>query len=476
MKESLISVGIDIGTSTTQLVFSKITIENTAAMISVPRIQIVDKEIIYRSDIHFTPLTSDTEINGDAVRDIVSAEYRKAGISQDEVATGAVIITGETARKENAAEVQKALSRFAGEFVVATAGPSLEGIVAGKGAGACEMSRERGNKVVNLDIGGGTTNIAVFSNGDVLDTACLDIGGRLIQVSGGRISYMSTKIRALCKSNGIPLEVGQKVDPDLLKQVTRRMAELLEEVVGVRPATPDLELIATDHDLRRDYPIDMVSFSGGVADCIPLADTNVEDFAFGDIGILLGRAIGASAIFSEKEMFTPVETIRATVVGAGSHTMDVSGSTISVSDAVLPIQNVPVLKLAADDEKRPFAEWAAIIRQKVEWFRQEGGHHVPALAFSGSRNVSFAELQVLAANIIEGMDAVIQEPTPLIVVVESDLGKSLGQTLRAQLAGKKDVICIDTVCVENGDYIDVGKSVAEGSVVPVIVKTLLFNY
>ena len=129
MHEVILSVGIDIGTSTTQLVFSELTIENQATSYTVPRISIVDKKVIFRSEIFFTPLLSQTEIDGEAVKQILESQYQKAGMKPEDVKTGAVIITGETARKENANVVLETLSGLAGDFVVATAGPDLESVL-----------------------------------------------------------------------------------------------------------------------------------------------------------------------------------------------------------------------------------------------------------------------------------------------------------------------------------------------------------
>ena len=143
MAETVLSVGIDIGTSTTQLVFSSLTIENVASVAAIPRITVVDKRVVYRSDIHFTPLLSPTTIDADGVRRIVEQEYARADVDRNAISAGAVIITGETARKENAETVLRSLSGLAGNFVVATAGSDLESILAGKGAGAGSFSRRK---------------------------------------------------------------------------------------------------------------------------------------------------------------------------------------------------------------------------------------------------------------------------------------------------------------------------------------------
>ena len=477
MKEQILSVGIDIGTTTTQLVFSQLTLENTASLISVPRIEIIDKEVLFRSAIHFTPLKSQQEIDETKVRQLIEQEYHSAGIRPEQVKTGAVIITGEAARKQNAESVLRALSGLAGEFVVATAGPTLEGIIAGKGAGAGQESKQRGATIVNLDIGGGTTNIAVFKNGEVIDTACLDIGGRLIRFQNefGKVSYIADKMRSLTRSMSLSITENQTLSTGTIDNIATRLVGFLEEVLGLTAVSPQLATMLIDHDLKRDYQIDYISFSGGIADCIQRSNDS-DNFRYGDIGVALGRAIANSKIPQQLKVLEAVETIRATVVGAGSHTTGISGSTISVSPGVLPMQNIPVLKLSTEDEALPLEQWGEAILRKVHWFNLQGENQNLALAFKGPENLGFSEVTDLANEIIKGMQGVLCKTCPLVVIIERDLAKVMGQTLRSQLGFKKDVICIDTIKVENGDYIDIGRELVDGNVVPVIVKTLVFNY
>ena len=214
MREEINSVGIDIGTSTTQVVFSKIVLENMSSGARVPQIKIVSKDVVYRSQIYFTPLVSQTEIDAQGVKKIVEEEYKKAGMTPSSISTGAVIITGETARKSNANEVLNALSGMAGDFVVATAGPDLESIIAGKGSGAMDFSEKKNTAIFNLDIGGGTTNICYFDKGKVLDTTCLDIGGRLIKINTSTmtVEYISDKFTKLIANLGLNIKVGMKAE------------------------------------------------------------------------------------------------------------------------------------------------------------------------------------------------------------------------------------------------------------------------
>lgn len=476
MRESLVSVGIDVGTSTTQIIFSKIQVENMASGARVPEFKIVDKEVIYRGEIYFTPLLSKTQIDEKKLQAIIAREYEKSGIHPEEVDSGAVIITGETARKENAEKIMQSLVHFAGEFVVATAGPDLEGILAGKGCGAAAVSDKEGKFVVNLDIGGGTTNIAVFKDGEPHDTACLDIGGRLIYFdSAGRLDYVSESIQRLVQEKGIPLYEGMVRDEKVLKDTIEAMAEVLYESVTVKQSKAlDLTMSKKGKLLRKDTPIELVSFSGGVSDYIYFHEEEKEVYRYGDIGILLGRAIKKRFDRGHLPLMIPKETIMATVVGAGTQTMELSGSTITFTGNLFPIKNLPIVALTREEEASD--KLPEILREKLSWYTLEDRKDWIALFLHGKRNMPYREVERLAKVLTEALEEHFRDNEPFIVLIEEDLGKVLGQSILLQLKKKRDIISMDGIRVSSGDYIDIGKPIGNGSVLSVIIKTIVFNY
>ncbi|KII39536.1 ethanolamine ammonia-lyase [Enterococcus faecalis] len=472
-KETLLTVGIDLGTSTTQLVLSELTVENFASAFTVPRISISDKKVIYRSDIIFTPLLNQSEIDAEPIKAFVAEQYRQAGIHKQDIQMGAVIITGETARKSNANNVLRALSGYAGDFVVATAGPDLESIIAGKGAGAQTYSETKRKPVVNLDIGGGTTNLAVFKDGEVIDTACFDIGGRLIKLDQQqKITYIAPKIQEIINKKGLTLHLGDQATEQNLLPIISELVAVLENSIGLGTQSSFYQLLVTNHPLRKGEELPIVTFSGGVADCLNTTSTNL--FKYGDIGLLLGKYLRKSLIFSEKEVLESAETIRATVVGAGSHTAEISGSTIAYREQILPVKNIPILKLAQEDETLTVTELGQRIQEKLNWHRIEETPQI-ALAIRGMSNPTFADIQRYGQGIVEGLASLVAEQIPIIVMVDEDMAKALGHALSAHLPKDYPFICLDSVKVENGDYVDIGLPVAEGAVLPVIVKTLVFN-
>ena len=471
-QSNITSVGIDIGTSTTQLVFARLTLTNKAAFIAVPHIVFSGKDLLYQSSVYFTPLLGEDMLDGAALQRLVEEEYSKAGFKPTDIDAGAVIVTGEAARKENAAIVSDYLSGFAGEFVVVTAGPELEAELAGKGSGAQQASKKRSISVVNLDIGGGTTNLALFVDGETKSKGSLDIGGRMIRVENNAISYLSASAIKIAQASGFSLAVGMAVDAALLRAFCSSVASLIEQAVGITPATPLLQKVVTPGSSMYlpILPLDAICFSGGVADC--LAPAQSDPFRYGDIGPLLGESITHSKLYSAFEHLHPLETIRATVVGAGSYSTTVSGSTITQQAGVLPMKNLPVLKLSAGEQRKCYEGDSNTLMSRVAWFLEQHDCSQLVVAMDGEPNPSYAALQKLAGCLYKAMDSQLPTGAPLLLALESDTGKALGQSLQALAKERRTVICIDQVRIEPGDYLDLGLPLMGGMIVPVVVKTL----
>ena len=434
----LLSVGLDVGTTSTQMVVSRLGVENQAGAFSVPELVIAQRDVIYKSPVHFTPLLGQDRVDGAGLRIIVEEEYERAGICREDVDTGAIIITGETSRKENARAVLEALSDFAGDFVVATAGPDLESVLAAKGAGAVEASEQTGKRILHFDIGGGTSNLALIEDGKIVGTACLNVGGRLVKIDEvGRISYVSPVLKGFFHG-----KVGDFADRDSLYRLAETLAQVLEMAAGLRERDAVFAALTTTGTEPIEPGKDLViSFSGGVADCI---ETEKDWLAFGDIGPLLGQAIRESRL-CQGEYMLGAETIRATVIGAGSHSTQLSGSTVFHQCIDFPLKNLPVAE-DLDALSRLDGAGVLVIREEVADFRT---------------------VQALAVKIAAGMKP------PVYVAAEQDLAKALGVQLALRLGTQVPILCIDRVRLREGDYLDVAAPV--GAAMPVVVKTLVME-
>ncbi len=435
MSETLRSVGIDVGTTSTQLIFSRLTVENRASGFAVPELEIAGRHILYRSPVHFTPLQDESRVDADALRSILISEYEKAGIHRSGIDTGAVIITGETSRKENARAVMEAMADFAGDFVVATAGPDLESVLAAKGAGAVNYSEQTGKTVVHMDIGGGTSNLALIRDGKIVQTTCLNVGGRLIKFHESRIiTYVSPLLQGIFSG-----KVGDAVTPEVLEPVAETLVQALEMAVGLRPRTVLLDNLTTE-EAEGSWEIPekaVLSFSGGVAECI---DREQPWRSFGDMGPILGQAIRKSRL-CQGEYILGTETIRATVIGAGCHSAQLSGSTVFHRNMDFPLKNLPVVR--------------------------QPGRERAVLAMEGISSPSYAQVAQLAEEILSKVQG------DILICLEQDMAKALGQALAVRSDSDRRILCIDRIRVPEGSWLDVGAPV--GPALPVVVKTLVLG-
>lgn len=455
MDEQLLSVGLDVGTTTTQLIVSRLQVRNRASGFAVPELEIADRQIVYRSPVHFTPLRSQQLVDGDAIRALVTREYQSAGIARVDVDTGAIIITGETSRKENAKAVLDALSDFAGDFVVATAGPDLESVLAAKGAGAVALSKEREKPVLHMDIGGGTSNLSLIRDGKILQTGCLNVGGRLLKLdNSGKVSYVSPVLEGLTE-----LHPGDQPAACQIEAVAQILTHALEMAAGLRQRTELLDKLLTRETVAPwqipEEPV-ILSFSGGVADCI---ERELPHNTYGDMGPELGTAIRRS-LLCQGDYVLGQETIRATVIGAGCHSAQLSGSTVFVRDVPLPLKNLPVA--AFSEQEQDGEAFSQLITERLALSDEDR----MVLALPGYRAPTYSQVTALA----EKLHAALGDREALICL-ESDMAKALGQ--RLSLLGRSRCLCIDRVRLEEGSFLDIGAPV--GPALPVVIKTLILS-
>ena len=443
MSEGLKSIGLDVGTTSTQLVVSELTVENRASPFSVPDMEITRREILYRSPVYFTPLLPGDLVDGEKLRELVAAEYRAAGIERESVDTGAVIITGETSRKENARTVLAALSDFAGDFVVATAGPDLESVLAAKGAGAVEFSEESGKTVLHMDIGGGTSNLALIRDGKIAATGCLNVGGRLVRFDETEvITYVSPVLRGITN-----LKVGDPAQREALEMVAQLLARALETAAGRGSIPIPAALFTEEAEMRWQAPAEsvVVSFSGGVADCI---EREQDWRIYGDLGVLLGWAIRKSSLCTGDYRLGS-ETIRATVIGAGCHSTQLSGSTVYYQNIQFPLKNLPVVHIR-DLQENPVTQTEPTV-----------------IAWPGILSPTYAQIKTAARRMAAAQKG------PVLLCLEADMAKALGQALALELPKGTPLLCIDRVRLPEGSYLDIGQPLENA--LPVVVKTLVMK-
>jgi len=460
----LVSVGIDIGTTTTQVIFSRLELVNRASISQVPRYEFVKRDISWQSPVFFTPVDKQGGLKEAELKALILAQYQAAGVAPESVDSGAVIITGESAKTRNARPAVLALSQSLGDFVVASAGPHMESVIAGHGAGAQTLSEQKMCRVLNIDIGGGTSNYVLFEAGKVRGSACLNVGGRLLGTDGqGRVVFAHQPGQQVVDEVLGAATDARTLNASQLMQVVRRMASLIVEVVSGELSALAQALMMTDA-LPADVKPDVITLSGGVGECYrhPPADP----FCFHDVGPLLALALHEHPRLQQMQVQFPSQTLRATVIGAGAHTLSLSGSTIWLDGVALPLRNLPVAIATEDDDL--IRGW----EQALHLLDLDPLTDACVLGLPASLPVRYRTVQMAVSALCE---FAARYPTtgPLLVVAQQDFGKALGMILRGQLHHRPLAI-IDEVHVRAGDYIDIGTPLFGGSVVPVTVKSLAF--
>ncbi len=470
----LTTVGIDVGSSTSHLMFSRLHLQRLGQYLS-SRYVVVKREMLYRSPILLTPYRSDNTIDADALDTFFQQAYSEAGLSPREVDSGAIILTGEAIKRTNARAVADLFADHAGKFVCASAGHNLEAILAANGSGALDRSQRSGRTVLNVDVGGGTCKLALVRGGHVLETAAINVGGRLVAFDAERrVMRIEPAARSVAEHLGIPLHLGEHVSTEDVASVATALADSLFRIIRREPPDKLTDSLMLTTLLDSDQSVDLVTFSGGVSEY--LYDSFADEF--GDIARPLADAIRRRITEGElpAPLEAPAERIRATVIGASQFTVQVSGNTIDVSRPdLLPLHNVQVLYPHLPDREQVSADdLCRAIARAYERFDLHEGEQPVAIAIKWAGEPRYSALRALAAGIVQASQRSIAAGLPLVVVFTNDFGKLIGGIIREEFAPSSDVISIDGIELQEFDYIDIGAMILPSHVVPVVVKSLVF--
>jgi ethanolamine utilization protein EutA len=468
---TLKSVGIDIGSSTSHLVFSQLTLRREGASLS-GRFKVTERKVLYRSSIMLTPYLSGTLIDTDKVKQFIEQAYKEAGFGPEDVDTGAVIITGEALKKENAQPIVEYFAKYSGRFICAAAGHNHEALLAAYGCGAVDLSKAEHKTVLNVDMGGGTTKFALIENGSVTQTASINVGARLIAFDeSDAVTRVEDAGRMIMGELGYTVEVGKKIEKEQKEKFAVFMAKILFDMIQRGPFSSMAKRLMvtpafTNYGLDR---VDYIAFSGGVSEHVYDRDRT----SYGDVGPFLGKEMRRLVEgLDRKDMLRqPIEGIRATVIGAGEYTVQASGNTSYISSTkALPVFGLKVVR-ASLGPKDSVKEALSASLAKFDLRRFTSGL---ALSLILEGQLDYPSIRRIA----EGIAAFVRDSddarAPLYLTLDLDVAKSLGGILKEELKLEREVIVVDGIEVGDLDYVDIGQPMGITEVIPVTVKSLMF--
>lgn len=462
---NLTSVGIDIGSSTSHMMFSRMRVGYPS--IHTRRPEVLERSVLSRSPVLLTPFSKDWTIETEPLKNLLRQSFAYAGLNPNEVDTGAVIITGEAARRTNARAIVDIFADESGRFVCATAGPRLELLLAAHGSGAILVSRERGLNLLNIDVGGGTTKVGVIKNGRLVDGGVFNIGARVLAHDGGVLSRLEKTGRYFLEEVGRPLAIGDRLDMDLSNLVSQRMSNALFGILSGGKATKEL-VVSPFAQVPELDGIDGVIFSGGVSEYI----YGREQRTFGDLGPYLGQQIRDRAQERDLTILDGREGLRATVIGASQFSLQLSGETIHIPDpGVLPLRNLRVVVVTVQWGDSVAEKTEKTILTTIRSMDPEVRGDPFALAILTPPFLGYGMALELAKGLRRALLSLDSTDRPGALVFGQNIGRVVGEALGDEL----NILSIDEISLSELDFIDIGNPTGEDFYVPVVVKSLVFE-
>lgn len=459
----LTSVGVDIGSSTSHLMISEIVLERMDT-----RYVVVERRPLFASEILLTPYLADGDIDTLALGTFIDVQYVASGFARSDIDTGALILTGVAVRRRNARAIGDLFAAEAGKFVAVSAGDSLEALMAAHGSGAVAASR-RGGTILSIDVGGGTTKLAVCRGGTVVAATAVEAGARLLVAEADRVVRLERFGARAARQAGRPVALGDHLDAAARREVAQALAAQISAAIRGAAEAEWLRLPGLPAGLNYDA----VVVSGGVSEYM----AGHSEAEFGDLGPELARALGAELSSLGLSVLPHADGIRATVLGASQYTVQLSGSTVFIDPpSVLPLRNVATIRPAVrlDDSVPDPDEIAGALRAALDRLDLSDASQPVAVAFEWRGSASFARLDALARGIVAGMAPLLAAGLPLVLVTDGDVGGLLGMHLRENAMVAGPVMSIDGIMLAEFDFIDIGEGILATGAVPVVVKSLVF--
>ena len=470
----LISVGVDIGSSTSHLVFSRLVMERLDN-----RYIVSERTVLHESDVLLTPYAENQTIDAERLGRFIELQYEAAGITSAKIDTGALILTGVAVRRSNARLIGELFAKDAGKFVSVSAGDALETTLAAFGSGAAALSIRSAQSVMNIDMGGGTTKFAICHQGQVVDFTALDVGARIVSFDvHGRVDRIEEAAKVLAREAQVTLELGLHLGADdrlkLVQLMAQRVLQVANPQSSMAMSKDVLDLLRLDA-MEYRYTPTLLTFSGGVAEYI----YGRQESSFNDLGPDLAREVKRLVLeqWQSVQLREPAQGIRATVVGASQYTVQVSGSTIFVEPKeTLPLRNIPVIAPALDlsaEQLVPDAI-AQAIRKSLRRIDLHEGDTVVAMFYQWSGSASYARLDAFCQGIQMGLDAMIAKGKPVVLVGEADCAGLIGIHCQEERHFGVPVISVDGVTLTELNFVDIGEMLETSGAVPEVIKSMVF--
>jgi ethanolamine utilization protein EutA len=460
MSERVILLGLDFGSTTSSALVASASISSGA----IPFKTLTDIEIEHLCEPVLTPLTGDA-IDVEKITFLIQNWIKQSDVKIDAIFSGGSMITGLAAQADNAKALTKIITNIVGESMIATADdPCLESWLAFKGSCAALSRFESEMPLLNFDIGGGTTNVALGLNGDVQQTGCYFIGARHFQfVAGGyQIVAISSYGAALLAALNIEKTIGDTFSEDEIEEIIAFYVSTLEAIVLGNAEFLNAEIAKKHTQIAMHLAANIkpkLTFSGGVGELIYKISANEALPAttfYGDFGIALALAIARSAVLSANlKTHIPEHKGRATVVGLTLHSTEISGNSLYLPNtkdlakpASLPLHNLPIVAKLANNSSA--TQWQSAFALAAIC------PHGACIQISASNKLEL--IRSLAIQIRHALQANIHEASgPLILLIETNIGKVLGNYICDWGQLDYNLMVIDEVALRDAQFVNIGR-------------------